>query len=405
MIPRRPRRHSLDRGWPLPPTRIGGRLFEWGSRTYVMGIVNVTPDSFSGDGLLAAAAGHGTGAGRGTAVEAAVAQARRMVEEGADILDVGGESTRPGHEPVAEAEEIARVVPVIAAIHAALPEVPISIDTLQAPAWPRRPSTPGRRCSTTSGASRTDDAMARLGGARAACRWSSCTTGPRPQYGDLSPSWSTTCGPRSGRARALPASRAENLIVDPGFGFGKTPEHNVDGHRTCCRGCARSAGRSCSAPRASRPSAAFSAAAAARSGSRARWPRPPRHRRRRRHRPRPRRPGQRSGRPGRRRHRQGRAAVSDRIALMNMRFEGRHGVLPEEQETASAVRGRRRAEPRPRARRQSRRPVADGRLSTRSSTSAGEVVEGPSFQLIESFAETIAARLLRTLHGRRGRRR
>ena len=71
---------------PLPPTRIGPRTFEWGSRTYVMGIVNVTPDSFSGDGLLATVEGRGR-----TAVEAAVIQARRMVEEGADILDVGGE--------------------------------------------------------------------------------------------------------------------------------------------------------------------------------------------------------------------------------------------------------------------------------------------------------------------------
>src|SRR5450756_1866227 len=109
---------------PLPPTQIGPRLFEWGSRTYVMGIVNVTPDSFSGDGLLVG------GRGRGAApVEAAVVQARGMVKDGADILDVGGESTRPGHAAVAESDEIARVVPVIAAIHAALPDVPISVDT------------------------------------------------------------------------------------------------------------------------------------------------------------------------------------------------------------------------------------------------------------------------------------
>jgi len=69
----------------IAPTRIGGHLFEWGSRTFVMGIVNVTPDSFSGDGLLATVAGH-----RGAAMEAAVAQARRMADEGADIVDVGG---------------------------------------------------------------------------------------------------------------------------------------------------------------------------------------------------------------------------------------------------------------------------------------------------------------------------
>src|SRR6478609_7114598 len=69
------------------PLRIGGRRFAWGERTFVMGILNVTPDSFSGDGLLAAS----------DPVAAAVDQARRMVDEGADLLDVGGESTRPGH--------------------------------------------------------------------------------------------------------------------------------------------------------------------------------------------------------------------------------------------------------------------------------------------------------------------
>src|SRR5438094_2564331 len=79
--------------------RIGGREFHWGSRVYVMGIVNVTPDSFSGDGVLDP--------------EAAVRQGLGMVEEGADILDVGGESTRPGHRPVAPDEEIARVLPVV----------------------------------------------------------------------------------------------------------------------------------------------------------------------------------------------------------------------------------------------------------------------------------------------------
>ena len=84
-----------------------------------MSILNVTPDSFSGDGLI-----------RGTdPVEASLERARRMVDEGADLLDIGGESTRPGHAPVEAAEEIGRIVPVIAAIHTALPMVPISVDT------------------------------------------------------------------------------------------------------------------------------------------------------------------------------------------------------------------------------------------------------------------------------------
>src|SRR5262252_2688393 len=95
-------------------TTIGGARFRWGSRVYVMGIVNVTPDSFSGDGVLDA--------------EAAVRQARRMIDDGADLIDVGGESTRPGHEPVSAAEELRRVLPVLRRLRA-VATVPVSIDT------------------------------------------------------------------------------------------------------------------------------------------------------------------------------------------------------------------------------------------------------------------------------------
>src|SRR6188472_1177129 len=101
------------------PTTVGRTTFTWGERTFVMGILNVTPDSFSGDGLIKGA----------DPLRAAVDQARRMVDEGADLLDIGGESTRPGHEPVDATEEAARVVPVIAAVRAALPGTPISVDT------------------------------------------------------------------------------------------------------------------------------------------------------------------------------------------------------------------------------------------------------------------------------------
>jgi dihydropteroate synthase len=100
---------------------IGNRLFEWGKRTYIMGIINCTPDSLSGDGLLAAQ----------DVIETAVAQAHRFVAEGADILDIGGESTRPGSHPVTAEEELARVVPVIERIAAELDTV-ISIDTYKA---------------------------------------------------------------------------------------------------------------------------------------------------------------------------------------------------------------------------------------------------------------------------------
>ncbi len=104
-----------------PSMQLGDHLFEWGQRTYVMGILNVTPDSFSGDGLM-------TGV---EPVEAALCQAQAQIEAGADLLDVGGESTRPGATPVELAEELERVIPVIRAL-AQQVSVPISVDTYKA---------------------------------------------------------------------------------------------------------------------------------------------------------------------------------------------------------------------------------------------------------------------------------
>ena len=95
--------------------------FKWGTRTYIMGILNVTPDSFSGDGVL----------DEQDVVAQAVAQAQQFVVDGADIIDIGGESTRPGSTPVDAAEEMARVVPVIKAVRQAV-DVVISIDSYRA---------------------------------------------------------------------------------------------------------------------------------------------------------------------------------------------------------------------------------------------------------------------------------
>jgi dihydropteroate synthase len=101
--------------------KIGPTLFEWGRQTYVMGIINVTPDSFSGDGLLV----------EQDWVTQAVEQGLKFARQGAHLLDIGGESTRPGAEVVGEAEEIRRVVPVITAL-AAQVNLPLSIDTYKA---------------------------------------------------------------------------------------------------------------------------------------------------------------------------------------------------------------------------------------------------------------------------------
>lgn len=102
-----------------PSLQIGKFTFLWGSRTYVMGILNVTPDSFSGDGILAKENG----------VDAAIHQAGDFIANGADILDVGGESTRPGSAPVDVDEEMERVIPVIRELHKKFPDTLISIDT------------------------------------------------------------------------------------------------------------------------------------------------------------------------------------------------------------------------------------------------------------------------------------
>jgi dihydropteroate synthase len=198
-----------------PATRIGDVTFAWGERTFVMGILNVTPDSFSGDGLIRTA----------DPVAAAVDQARRMVDEGADLLDVGGESTRPGHTPIDAAEEIGRIVPVLAAVRAALPTTPLSIDTTKVvvaeaalaaganllnDVWGTGPDTDMVSLAAAHGVPlivmhnreepRYDDVVAEV-------------------VGDLAAALE-----RAERA-GVPAS---SLIVDPGIGFGKTADHNVE---------------------------------------------------------------------------------------------------------------------------------------------------------------------------------
>lgn len=119
---------SVLRSWEQPECnalQIGDRRFVWGERTYVMGIINVTPDSFSGDGLLP------SNAPNTEVIRAAVSQALRFLEQGADLIDIGGESTRPGSEPIDAETEIARIVPVIEALRAQT-RAPISVDTYKA---------------------------------------------------------------------------------------------------------------------------------------------------------------------------------------------------------------------------------------------------------------------------------
>ena len=201
---------------PPAPTRIGSRDFVWGTRTFVMGVINVTPDSFSGDGLLAADAHR--------AVESAVREAKTMVDEGADLLDVGGESTRPGHATVDENQERDRVVPVIQAICGALPDTPISIDTTKRSIAEAALDAGASLLNHVWGTSDSTD-LASLAAERGVpivlmhnreeARYRNVVT---EVIADL----------QRALERALSAGTPwENLIVDPGIGFGKTAEHNL----------------------------------------------------------------------------------------------------------------------------------------------------------------------------------
>jgi dihydropteroate synthase len=195
--------------------RLAGRRIRWGERTLVMGIVNVTPDSFSGDGLL----------GRGSdPVAAAVAQARRMAEEGADLVDVGGESTRPGHDRVEADEELRRVVPVVAAIHEALPELPLSVDTTR-PAVAEAALDAGAAMLNDVWGVALDSGLVGLAARRdvpivlmhnrAEARYRNVVA---EVVGELA----------AAVDRAVAAGvDPDQVIVDPGFGFGKTPAQSL----------------------------------------------------------------------------------------------------------------------------------------------------------------------------------
>jgi dihydropteroate synthase len=201
----------------LGTTLIGPRTFAWGSRTFVMGIVNVTPDSFSGDGLLV-----GTGAGR--QVHAAVALATAMAEAGADILDIGGESTRPGHTAVPVAEEIARVAPVIRAVRDALPGMPVSIDTTK-PAVAEAALDAGAHLVNDVWGVADDDALPRVA-AQHGVPIVLMHNRAEARYTTLLPE--IVADLQRAVERALRAGVAwDDILVDPGFGFGKTAEHNV----------------------------------------------------------------------------------------------------------------------------------------------------------------------------------
>jgi dihydropteroate synthase len=201
----------VARGAPPPPLFARGHRLEFGVRTLLMGIVNVTPDSFSGDGV-------------GSDVGAAVAQARVLAEAGADVIDIGGESTRPSSTAVSAEEELARVLPVLRAL--ADDDLVLSIDTRKASV---------ARAALDAGACIVNDVWGLRGDPEmAAAVAATPDAGLVVMHNQRGVAYADLLGDVCGSLRESLAIAAaagiaeERVIVDPGFGFAKTPAQNLE---------------------------------------------------------------------------------------------------------------------------------------------------------------------------------
>jgi dihydropteroate synthase len=201
-----------DRIW-----RCRDRTLTLGERTLVMGIVNVTPDSFSDGGLFLGA-------------DDAVRHGARLVDEGADVLDVGGESTRPGAEPVDAEEELRRVIPVIEGLAKAVPETPVSVDTTK-PEVARSALDAGARIVNDVTAGGDGAMFDAVGGSGAGVVLMHMLGDPRtmqddPRYEDVVAEVHEYLRERI-EAAVFAGIPEERVCIDPGIGFGKNVEHNL----------------------------------------------------------------------------------------------------------------------------------------------------------------------------------
>ncbi len=214
-----------------PFLQIGKFTLDWGSRTYVMGILNVTPDSFSGDGIVS----------KGTVVQTALSQADDFMASGADILDVGGESTRPGSAPVNAEEETERVIPVIHALHKTFQDALISIDTYKAQVAEAALKAGAQMINDVWGL-RADPELAYIAAKYGAPvilmhnRSNPASVDVREKLGNayIGSEYQNLIEDVKREllesvALAKHAGVAEShIVLDPGIGFGKTREHNLE---------------------------------------------------------------------------------------------------------------------------------------------------------------------------------
>jgi dihydropteroate synthase len=223
----------MEYALPARTLDLGSAQLEWDARTYVMAIINVTPDSFSADGLAQPGADIAV-----TAIE----QARRAAAEGADLIDIGGESTRPGARPIGIAEELRRVLPALTAIASEI-DLPISIDTYHAEVAAAALDAGARLINDIWGLRTPEggwnDPLAALAARRGVPivlmhnRRAQPTVGAlgghyqAVEYADLLGEITAELGERVAFAESHGIPR-ERIIIDPGLGFGKTPTQNLE---------------------------------------------------------------------------------------------------------------------------------------------------------------------------------
>ncbi len=191
--------------------KIGGRIFDTSRKCYIMGILNVTPDSFS-DG------------GKWNTMDQALRHTEEMIAQGADIIDIGGESTRPGHVQITEQEEIQRVVPVIEAVNSRF-DVPISVDTYKSKVAGPAIEAGADLVNDIWGLKYDPDMAGLIAKTGAAC----CLMHNREhaQYNDFMKEFIQDLG-ESVRIAEEAGIPEDKIILDPGVGFGKTYEHNLE---------------------------------------------------------------------------------------------------------------------------------------------------------------------------------